>query len=269
MQRRLPRCWPRRATASWFLRRATCRWKRRRIATWRRGSGPLDEHGLADLVDRRAVRAIVDAAHPYSAKVHATAARVADRKGIPYFRFVRPASVAADAPDVECVADHAAAAAAAFRCGCPVLLTTGTRNLLPYVEEAPRAGQRLTVRVLDHPESLDACRQAGIRPEEIIAGRGPFSVAENRRHMRTCGAGVLVTKDSGAAGGTPEKIEAARLEGRRVIVIARPMLETPGAYSEVDALLAALAHAMSSALSNPSRTHTTRGNALDGRSAAP
>lgn len=35
--------------------------------------GPLDECGLAALVDRRAVRAIVDAAHPYAVAAHAAA----------------------------------------------------------------------------------------------------------------------------------------------------------------------------------------------------
>ena len=36
------------------------------------------------------------------------------------------------------------------------------------------------------------------------------------------GAKALVTKDSGAAGGLPEKLEAARLEGVSVILIRRP-----------------------------------------------
>ena len=40
--------------------------------------------------------------------------------------------------------------------------------------------------------------------------------------MQTCGAKTLVTKDSGAAGGLPEKLEAARLEGVSVILIRRP-----------------------------------------------
>ena len=138
-------------------------------------------------------------------------------------------------------ADHAAAAAAAFRRGRPVLLTTGTRNLVPYIVEARRTGLRLTARVLDHPQSLDACRQAGLGPGEVIAGRGPFSVAENRRHIRACQAGVVVTKDSGAAGGTAEKLQAARAEGCDVIVVVRPALEPRQGVSGVNELLSALA----------------------------
>lgn len=202
--------------------------------------GPLDEGSLAELVDRRAVRAIVDATHPYAVAAHAAASRVAEQKGIPCLRFLRPVAIDAADPGVEFVADHAAAAAAAFRRGKPVLLTTGTRNLAPYVEQARCTGLKMMVRVLDHPQSLDACRLAGIRPEEVIAGRGPFSVAANRRHIRLCGAGVVVTKDSGAAGGTVEKLQAARAEGCDVIVVARPALGNPQGFTDVNALLAAL-----------------------------
>ena len=207
-------------------------------------SGPLDERSLTELVDNQGVRAIVDATHPYAVAAHAAAGRVADQKGIPCLRFLRPAAVAEAAPGVELVADHAAAAVAAFRRGRPVLLTTGTRNLRPYVEQARRTGLKLVVRVLDHAQSLNACRQAGIRPEEVIAGRGPFSVDDNRRHVRACGAGVLVTKDSGAAGGTAEKLQAAQTEGCDVIVIARPALGNRQGFTEIDAILTALAHAL-------------------------
>jgi precorrin-6A/cobalt-precorrin-6A reductase len=203
-------------------------------------TGPLDDRGLAAVIEEYDIRAIVDAAHPYAATVHAAASRVAGAKGIPCLCFVRPAVVSAASPGVELVADHAAAAVAAFRRGRPVLLTTGTRNLAPYVAESRNTGQVLVVRVLDHPHSLNAGRQAGIQPQQIIAGRGPFSVDENRRHIRAFTAGVLVTKDSGTAGGTIEKLEAARAEGCEVVVIARPAWVTSLQFAEVDALLAAV-----------------------------
>jgi precorrin-6A/cobalt-precorrin-6A reductase len=205
--------------------------------------GPLDERSLAELVDRRGIRAIVDATHPYAVAIRAAASRVAQQKRIPYLSFVRPAVVDATAPGVELAADHRAAAAAAFRRGRPVLLTTGTRNLAPYVAEARRTGLPLIVRALKHPQSLEACRRAGIPAEHVLACRGPFSVAENRRHIRAFGIGVLVSKDSGAAGGTAEKIEAARAEGCEVIVVARPALGNETVFADVDALLAALADA--------------------------
>jgi precorrin-6x reductase len=78
-------------------------------------------------------------------------------------------------------------------------------------------------------------------PENVLAGRGPFSVEENRRHIRRFHAGVLVTKDSGWPGGTAEKLAAARAEGCRVIVVERPAQEEKHVFGHIDALLKALA----------------------------
>lgn len=207
-------------------------------------SGRLDERSLAELVGQRQILAIVDATHPYAVAIGETASRVAAQKGIPCLRFVRPASVDAAAPGVEFASNHATAAAMAFRGLRPVLLTTGTKNLAPYAAQARQTGVRLIVRTLDQPPSLEACRQAGIPPEQLIAGRGPFSVEDNRRHLRSFGIGVLVTKDSGEAGGTLEKLQAARIEGCRVIVVARPVLEQRTVFAEVATLIAALRRAL-------------------------
>ena len=103
-----------------------------------------------------------------------------------------------------------------------------------------RTGLPLVVRVLERPESRAACRQAQIPDERVIAGRGPFSVEENRRHIRQFGVGVLVTKDSGHAGGTPEKLQAARAENCRVVVVQRPETGEENSFAEVEDLLLAL-----------------------------
>lgn len=206
--------------------------------------GRLDEHGLAELVNRRGIRAIVDATHPYAVEIRAAARRVAGDKGIPYLCFLRPVAIDPSTHGVEVVADHRAAAMAAFGRGQPVLLTTGTRNLGPYVERACATQLPLVVRALDHPASLEACLRAGIPREQVLLGRGPFSVADNRRHIRSFGIGVLVMKDSGLAGGATEKLEAARAENCAVVVVARPAIGEQKAFSDVDMLVAALAGAL-------------------------
>ncbi len=185
-------------------------------------SGRLDDDGLAGLIRQRGLRALVDATHPYAVEMHGRARRVAQALGIVYLSFSRPASIDPGAAGVEFAADHEEAAQAAFAHGQAVLLTTGSRHLAPYVAAARRTGLPLMVRVLDHPDSLAACRQAGLADNQILAGRGPFSLAENCRQIKAHGIGVLVTKDSGNAGGTEAKLAAARSEGCRVIVIGRP-----------------------------------------------
>jgi precorrin-6A/cobalt-precorrin-6A reductase len=200
----------------------------------------LDASALAALVEAYGVRAIVDASHPYADKLHAAARAVARQCRVPYLAFVRPGSVQAGVEGVRVVADHATAAREAFQCGRPVLLTIGSNNLGEYVEQARRTGVALVVRVLDWPASIAACRRAGIEPSQILAGRGPFSVKENRRQIRAFGIGVMVTKDSGRAGGTPEKLDAARLENCQVIVVHRPEWTGDNLFSDLEPLLEAI-----------------------------
>ena len=186
-----------------------------------RRSGRLDESAMLALIAARGIRAIVDATHPYATAAHETAAHVARQVGIPCIHFVREGGIGLR-EGVHFAADHERAAALAFSFGKPVLLTTGANHVAPYARQAARSGLRLVARVLPRAESIEACRQAGIAEDNIIAARGPFSLEQNLRQIRRYGIGVLVTKDSGPAGGVEAKLEAARREHCQTVVVARP-----------------------------------------------
>jgi precorrin-6A/cobalt-precorrin-6A reductase len=205
-----------------------------------RRAGRLDEEGLVALAGEKGVRAIVDAAHPYAAAAHTAAQNAAKRLGVPCLVLRRPEAETSGGA-LRFAADHEEAAALAFADGRPVLTTTGSRNLAPYPEAARRTGIPLAVRVLDAPESLAACRAAGIAEERIIAGRGPFTLEENLAAIRRFGIGVIVTKESGRAGGLEAKLAAARRANCLVVVIRRP--EAPAAefaFESPEALIATL-----------------------------
>lgn len=193
-------------------------------------SGRLDQDAMARLMLDRRVRVLVDASHPYATSVRSNARSVAERLGVPYVSFVRPRTFHQD-DFIHFAVNHHDGARKACSFGSPVLLTTGSRNLAPYVAEAKRTGSRVIARVLQHPESVDACRKAGIPDKDVLTGRGPFTMEDNQSAIRRFGIGCLVTKDSGEAGGVPEKIEAARQEGCNVVVIQRPNHEKEGSYS--------------------------------------
>ena len=201
-----------------------------------RRAGPLDEAAAIRLIHEQSIQAVVDATHPYALQAHATAEQAARKCGIPYFRFARPTSLEKQ-EGLVLAKTHEEAAHIAFSYSKTVLLTTGSRNLEPYVREARVSGNALIVRVL--PQSRGACRHAGIEEDSIVTGRGPFSVEENRRLIRERSIGVLVTKDSGAAGGMPEKLEAGRSEKCMIVVVQRPPQESP-AMESIDELMAAI-----------------------------
>ncbi len=186
-----------------------------------RRAGELKEESLATLVRERGIKGIVDCTHPYAKSIRGLARKVAEGQGIPYLTWLRPSTVNGG-EEVLWAADHEEAASLAFSFGQPVFLTVGSRNLKPYARESRRAGMPLKVRILPHPASYEACRAAGVPEEDVLSGRGPFSVEENREAIRKHRIGTLVTKDSGVFGGVPEKLEAARQENCRVIVVKRP-----------------------------------------------
>jgi precorrin-6A/cobalt-precorrin-6A reductase len=189
------------------------------------------------LVQDRGIRAIVDATHPYAVTVRAAAIWTAERANVPYMTFVRPNVEPANENTV-IAKDHEEAAVLAFAERKPVLLTTGSRNLEPYLRESSRTGIQLVARVLDHADSVDACRRAGLQDDQVVVGRGPFSVSENRATIRMYGIGMLVTKDSGRVGGVHEKLQAAHEERCKVVIVQRPLLSSHCAFECVKSLIA-------------------------------
>ncbi|MBN2645951.1 MAG: precorrin-6A reductase [Desulfuromonadaceae bacterium] len=205
----------------------------------RRRCGRLDRDQLAALIDWERMAAVIDATHPYARDVHQAARDAAAHSQRPYLRYQRRALVEASG-DVVTARDHDEAAQLACAAGRPVLLTTGSRHLAPYVAAAQHHDIAVCARMLNHPEAVAACEQAGLADTGRIFGRGPFSLEQNRALIRHYNIGVLVTKDSGRAGGVAEKLAAARLEQCRVIVVQRPDETSDNTFDDMDRLVTAL-----------------------------
>jgi precorrin-6A/cobalt-precorrin-6A reductase len=201
-------------------------------------TGILDEDGLVEIISSQKIRALVDATHPYAAAVSENAWRACKKTNTPYLAWERPGGVP-DGPDIHRARDHEEGADLASSFGTPVLLTIGVRNISPYLSMAEKRGIKLVARVLDTPESEAACRSAGLDPGEIVCANGPFSMEENFSLIQKHHIGVLVTKDSGEAGGVGDKIDAARKAGCRVVVIMRPQRPGP-TFQYLGKLMAAL-----------------------------
>jgi precorrin-6A/cobalt-precorrin-6A reductase len=199
----------------------------------KRRHGRLDRYAMVALMQRCEIRVLLDATHPYAAQAQDQARQAAAKLGLPYLRWERPPSDF-DGYAVTWAENHRHAAQLACANGRPVLLTTGSRHLESYVSQARLTDVRLRARVLPHDESRRAVEQAGLAPEEVIWGQGPFSVESNREHIRRHEIGVLVTKDSGRAGGVPAKLKAAQLEQCIVVVVRRPF--TSGSSPRFDDL---------------------------------
>ncbi|MDO5784940.1 MAG: precorrin-6A reductase [Eubacteriales bacterium] len=174
---------------------------------------------------------VVDATHPYAVEVSDNIRQACAATNCQYIRLLRPKTQAEGAVRVS-----SAAEAAEFLAGTEgaVLLTVGSKELHAFTN-LPDYQERLWPRVLPAAASMEICKKLGFPAAHIIMMQGPFSEELNIALLHTCGAKWLVTKDTGAAGGLPEKLAAAEKCGCRVVLIDRPQEEgmTPEAVRDL------------------------------------
>ena len=201
-----------------------------------RRCGPLDAVALADLIAQERITITIDALHPYASLGHATCDKVAAQSKHRFVRLLREGTALPSEAIV--VSDHDQALLVIQNDPGPLFCTIGSRYLPAYVQLCRRMQLPILARVLDDPQSLTVCQQAGLREHEVIAARGPFSVQDNLQHMDRIGAGWLLTKDGGLAGGMPAKIAACAQRPCKLLVVGRPAVDhTIPAYASISQLL--------------------------------
>ncbi|MGI5989349.1 MAG: precorrin-6A/cobalt-precorrin-6A reductase [Lachnospiraceae bacterium] len=181
-------------------------------------TGRLTAGRMADLFLATCPRAVIDATHPYAEEVSANIRAAAGKTGVKLIRVKRPET--AEIPGAAYFASPRDAAMFLNRTAGNILLTTGVKDLPVFMANVRDAGARVFARVLSHSKS--AAAGAGVREDHILAGEGPFSTEENERAIRDTKAAFLVSKDSGEAGGLPEKVRAAAGCGCALLIIRRP-----------------------------------------------
>jgi len=179
----------------------------------------LVEHGI----DR-----LIDATHPFAAEISRAARLAAERTGVPRLLLLRP-PWRRHALDRWIEVDSIEAAALLVgKIGRCALLTVGAGAILPF---ARAAGVRFVVRLIDPPGEKLPLHQC-----QIVLGRGPFGLAQERHLLRQHAVDVLVCKASGGAA-TEAKLVAAREAGIPVIMVRRPLREPGPAVETVEAAL--------------------------------
>jgi precorrin-6A/cobalt-precorrin-6A reductase len=184
--------------------------------------------GLADYIVDNAVDSLIDATHPFAATISRAARLAAERTGVPRLTLRRPPWRRHPLDRWIEVDSLAAAALLVERVGRRAWLTVGAGPLAAF---APTTGVRFVVRMIDPPR-----RELPLRQCEVVLGRGPFSVAEERHLLQRYAIDVVVSRASGGAA-TEAKLIAARELGLSVIMVRRPPPEPGPAVETVEAAL--------------------------------
>lgn len=181
--------------------------------------GKLDGDGIRELLQSKKYDLVIDATHPFAVVVTENIKSACTAENVRLLRVLR------DNESVEngIFFDSAVQIAAYLsENDGNALITTGSKEL-PLFTSICGFAKRLTVRVLPNESIISECMSLGFDTAHIIAEKGPFSLKQNLEQLKKCGAAYLVTKESGVIGGFPEKAEAARLFGAKLLVIKRPI----------------------------------------------
>ena len=168
--------------------------------------------GMARYIESEGIGLVIDATHPYAARISANAFEACRAARVPCWALRRPGWQPQAGDDWRMVGDwnELTAALAPFR---RPLFTLG-REPLAHLDDIPPR-QFWTVRCLDpQPDHARA---------RILAARGPFTLEGERALFALQAFDVVVSKNSGGSA-TEAKLEVARERGLPVIMLRRPSL---------------------------------------------
>ena len=184
--------------------------------------------GLAAYLIDHQVDRLIDATHPFAARISQSARLAAERTGVPRLLLLRPPWRRHPLDRWIEVESITAAATLVGRLGKRAWLTVGT-GALPAFAQA--SGTHFLVRLIDPPTG-----SLPLADYELLLGRGPFGIAEERRLLVNHRIDVVVCKASGGTG-TEAKLIAAREMGLPVIMVRRPPREPGMVVETVEAAL--------------------------------
>ncbi|WP_448560895.1 cobalt-precorrin-6A reductase [Trichothermofontia sp.] len=228
--------------------------------------GRLNDHTIADFLQEHQITAILDASHPFAVEISQLAIAAAQRYGLPYLRYERPAlsvppnsSLAVPSLTQSLLIDAHSASARCYQVdslitllqgnylqGHRVLLTLGYRSLSAFQPWQSQA--TLFARILPSPIALETALAAGFTPDRLIALRPPLSGDLERALWQHWQISLVVTKASGAAGGEALKRHLAQALGITLITIARPAIAYPQQTQDIETAIAFCQQVNSTAL---------------------
>ncbi len=194
-------------------------------------SKSMTNNDMTEFIDKKKIKLIIDATHPFAYEASKNAINAAKTKRIVYIRYERKKTILKKAVLFNNFKDSAD-----FLNNEKgnILLTIGVKNLNQF-SEIKR--ERLFVKILPVLESFLECEKQNILQNNIIAMNGIISEKLLRAVIKEYNIKHLLMKDSGIEGGTDLKIKACKLEKIKAYVIKRKQIKYPEVYSSINKLI--------------------------------
>ena len=173
--------------------------------------GAMDAEAMKTFISQHDIRLIVDAAHPFASTLHQTVAQVSESLNIPTIRYDR--IYPKRDPEITWIDDYSQIP----RDIRSLLATTGVQSI-SKLKPLEAEGIRIYYRILERESSMALALKQGASPEQLCYYEDPQDIPVE--------AEAILLKESGLSGGFPEKVEAAKARGMRIIALKRPQSQS-------------------------------------------
>src|SRR3712207_2311813 len=189
-------------------------------------NGKMDKSGMVEYIKNNGVRQVIDATHPYAVEVSRNAMDACEETDTKYIRFERKSLLENITYQGEYIVDSIEEACTMVLGNDQwenVFIATGSKNLGTYVKLLK--SKSLVARVLPTSEVIRSCEAMGLNADNILAIKGPFSKDINVAMLKHAKVDVVITKESGFAGGFMDKVAACEELGLPIIIIKRKTID--------------------------------------------
>ena len=169
--------------------------------------GALDAEGMLAFCREHDIRLIIDAAHPFASQLHQTIAQVSESLQLPAIRYER--IYPERDTEITWIDDYSQIP----RDIHSLLATTGVQSIA-RLKPLEAEGIKVYYRILNRESSIALAQKQGASPEQLCYFEDPNDIPIE--------ADAILLKESGVSGGFPEKVEAAKARGMRIIALKRP-----------------------------------------------
>lgn len=179
--------------------------------------GRLSSDEMRNLIRDNLYSLVVDATHPYAVEASENIKNACVASSTKYIRLARDQSKI-EGEKIDCYADLVER----LNETSDVVLNTMGSKILPVLIKVNDYEKRIWNRVLPSKNIVKYCTKLGFDEAKLIMEKGPFSIEQNIEHIKRSCAKILLTKESGATGGYPEKIIAAKKCNILTLTLVRP-----------------------------------------------
>lgn len=194
----------------------------------------LEINEMKTLISDKKIRLIIDASHPYAVNVSENVINAANELGIIYFRFERKMLEYKNGKKFINLKELKEYIEKKYF-NKNIMSTLGSNNLSELVSLTKQ--NNIYIRILPTTTSIEKAEALGFLPNRIIAIQGPISKNMNKVMLEDYHIDILITKESGKTGGELEKVEACVEKGIDILVLARPKIDYPLVFNNINELL--------------------------------